>query len=124
MLTGVPLGPMLNNPTSNPLTNPVAGSFIIKGVTLDGKVFRPSDWADRLCGVMACFNEYGSGPGAALQYSPWVQPHLVEDIRCVCVDSRIFDAEPMAYRFLLSFARDNQLVVLGDPKDAPKEIIT
>ena len=109
----MPLGPMLSN------TQP--GSFIIKGVTLDGKVFRPSDWADRLCGVMACFNEHGSGPGAALQYSPWVQPNLIDDVRCVCVDSQIFEAEPMAYRFLLSFARDNQLVVLGDPKEAPKD---
>ena len=103
------------------LPTPQPGSFIIKGVTLDGKVFRPSDWADRLCGVMACFNEHGAGPGAALQYSPWVQPNLIDDIRCVCVDARIFDAEPMAYRFLLSFARDNQLLVLGDPKDTPKD---
>jgi hypothetical protein len=27
--------------------------FIIQGVTLDGKPFRPSDWAERLCGVMS-----------------------------------------------------------------------
>ncbi|MCC5397349.1 DUF3579 domain-containing protein, partial [Staphylococcus aureus] len=25
--------------------------FFIQGVTRDGKTFRPSDWADRLCGV-------------------------------------------------------------------------
>ena len=96
------------------------GSFIIKGITLDGKVFRPSDWADRLCGVMACFNEHGAGLGAALQYSPWVQPRLIDDIRCVFVDASILSAEPMAYRFLLSFARDNQLTVLGDPKETTK----
>jgi len=29
--------------------------FLIRGVTLDGRPFRPSDWAERLCGVMAAF---------------------------------------------------------------------
>ena len=29
--------------------------FVIQGVTLDGKPFRPSDWAERLCGVMSAF---------------------------------------------------------------------
>ena len=29
--------------------------IIIKGITQQGKPFRPSDWAERLCGVMRCF---------------------------------------------------------------------
>jgi hypothetical protein len=90
------------------------GSFIIKGLTLDGRVFRPSDWADRLCSVMACFNDQVSGPGAALQYSPYVQPVTIEDLKCVAVDGKIAEIEPMAYRFLISFARDNQLQIQGN----------
>jgi hypothetical protein len=92
------------------------GSFLIKGVTTQGKVFRPSDWADRLCSVMACFNDQAApGPGGALQYSPYVQPLSVSDMKCVSVDAKLFDLEPMAYRFLLSFARDNQLELVGVP---------
>ena len=29
--------------------------FVIVGLTKDGKRFRPSDWAERLCGVMSQF---------------------------------------------------------------------
>lgn len=29
--------------------------FVTRGVTLDGKPFRPSDLAERLCGVMSAF---------------------------------------------------------------------
>jgi Protein of unknown function (DUF3579) len=91
------------------------GSFVIRGLTLDGRVFRPSDWADRLCSVMACFNDQTSGPGAALQYSPYVQPVTIDEVKCVSVDGKIRDIEPMAYRFLQSFAKDNALQVVGDP---------
>jgi Protein of unknown function (DUF3579) len=90
------------------------GSFIIKGATSDGRVFRPSDWADRLCSVMAAFNDQVSGPGAALQYSPYVQPSSIDDVKCVAVDGRLYEVEPMAYRFLLSFARDNDLQIQGE----------
>lgn len=78
--------------------------FVIKGVTHEGKPFRPSDWAERLCGVMSAF-----GSDGRMQYSPYVQPITAGGIRCVVVDKRLRDIEPMAYNFLLNFARDNEL---------------
>jgi len=78
--------------------------FVILGVTLDGKPFRPSDWAERLCGVMSAF-----GGDQRLQYSPFVYPVTSDGVRCVVVDVRLEEIEPMAYRFLLSFAKDNEL---------------
>jgi len=78
--------------------------FVIQGVTLDGKPFRPSDWAERLCGVMAAF-----GGDHRMQYSPYVHPVTSAGVRCVVVDKRLEELEPMAYRFLLSFATDNDL---------------
>ncbi|MGQ0545958.1 MAG: DUF3579 domain-containing protein [Betaproteobacteria bacterium] len=80
--------------------------FVILGVTLDGKPFRPSDWAERLCGVMAAF-----GNDHRMQYSPFVHPVTANGARCVVVDVRLEQAEPMAYRFLASFAKDNELQV-------------
>ena len=52
----------------------------IQGVTLDGKTFRPSDWAERLCGVMACFKPEGFGGGrdSHLQFSPYVRPVVLD----------------------------------------------
>lgn len=35
--------------------------------------------------------------------------------RCVVVDARLRDIEPMAYDFLRKFARDNDLLVEDDP---------
>jgi hypothetical protein len=78
--------------------------FVIQGVTLDGKPFRPSDWAERLCGVMAAF-----GGDNRMQYSPYVHPVTADGARCVVVDVRLEEIEPMAYRFLLGFARENEL---------------
>ena len=86
------------------MPGPEIVEFVIQGVTLDGKPFRPSDWAERLCGVMSAF-----GGDHRMQYSPYVHPVTAAGIRCVVVDVRLEEAEPMAYRFLLSFAKDNDL---------------
>ncbi|MCX7896733.1 MAG: DUF3579 domain-containing protein [Rhodocyclaceae bacterium] len=81
-------------------------SFVIIGVTREGRKFRPSDWAERLCGIMSAF-----GAERRMAYSPYVQPGLYEGEKCVFVDRRIYDIEPLAYTFLVNFARDNELLV-------------
>jgi Protein of unknown function (DUF3579) len=80
--------------------------FVIEGTTLDGKPFRPGDWAERLCGVMAAF-----GGDQRMQYSPFVHPVTANGVRCVVVDARLEQIEPMAYRFVANFAKDNELRV-------------
>ena len=80
--------------------------FVIRGVTHDGKPFRPSDWAERLCGIMSAF-----GSDGRMQYSPFVQPINSAGVKCVMVHIGLKEAEPMAWSFLLSFARDNELQV-------------
>jgi hypothetical protein len=86
--------------------DPAVVEFVITGLTLDGKPFRPSDWAERLCGVMSAF-----GGDHRMAYSPFVHPITANGVRCVVVDVRLETVEPMAYRFLLSFAKDNELQV-------------
>jgi hypothetical protein len=86
------------------MPDPAIVEFIIRGVTLDGKPFRPSDWAERLCGVMSAL-----GGDHRMQYSPFVHPITAAGVRCVVVDVRLEEVEPMAYRFLLAFAKDNEL---------------
>src|SRR5580692_5715739 len=86
--------------------------FVIRGVTAEGKAFRPSDWAERLCGVMSVF-----GADQRMAYSPFVQPVTSGGVKCVVVDARLKDIEPMAYTFLINFARDNELEVRNGRKD-------
>ena len=99
--------------TSSSDSSSEATDFIIQGVTSKGKAFRPSDWADRLCGIMSRFHpDAGSGYDRHLQYSPYVQPALIEGVRAVRVDARLHALEPMAYHFMRSFAKDNDLTVI------------
>jgi len=79
---------------------------VIRGVTRDGRTFRPSDWAERLCGVLSVF-----GAEKRMEYSPYIQPITSAGVKCVVVDKRLEEVEPMAFKFLLSFASDNELEV-------------
>lgn len=82
--------------------------FLIHGVTQSGSHFRPSDWAERLAGVMAQFRPPGSA-GNHLTYSPYVLPVVINGVRAVVVDQRLRDLEPLAYKFVVDFAQDNHL---------------
>ena len=80
--------------------------FVILGMTAEGRPFRPSDWAERLCGVMSAF-----GGDRRMAYSPYVHPVTASGVKCVVVDIRLEQIEPKAYRFLVGFAKDNALRV-------------
>jgi len=103
---------------------PKPREVFIQGVTLDGKTFRPSDWAERLAGAMSCFRPGGSvgGPGAFIGYSPYCTPRTINGIKCVIVSEELKDIEPMAWDFVMNFARDNKLQVAEacSLPDAPK----
>jgi hypothetical protein len=85
--------------------------FHIQGVTLDGKTFRPSDWAERLAGAMSSFRPGGGqgGISAYIGYSPFCVPQTDGSIKCVLISEELRDIEPMAWDFVMSFARDNNL---------------
>jgi len=82
-------------------------SFVIVGLTREGRKFRPSDWADRLCGIMSAF-----GAEKRMRYSPYVRPGCtLSGEKCVVVDRRLHELEPLAYNFLVNFGKDNDLQV-------------
>ena len=87
----------------------IDSDLIIKGLTLSGQQFRPSDWSDRLCGVMSAF-----GADEQLRYSPLVTPALRDGLRCVIVRRELAELEPRLFRFFLSFAVDNELQITFD----------
>jgi len=95
----------------HPMVQNTAKEVFIQGVTLAGKTFRPSDWAERLAGVMSQFRPGGARPGSHLSYSPWCIPSAVGGIKCVVVHPDLRDAEPLAWEFCMNFAKDNELQV-------------
>lgn len=80
---------------------------VIHGTTSSGKIFRPGDWAERLCGILSSFTKDNR-----LSYSKWVRPMLVDNIRCVAVDKKLETDNPQMFRFLMDFAADNDLRVI------------
>jgi hypothetical protein len=87
--------------------------LFIQGVTRSGKAFRPSDWAERLAGALSSFRPGGGqgGPGSHIGYSPFCVPTVVNGVKCVIVNEALRGIEPMAWDFVMNFARDNDLQV-------------
>ncbi len=85
--------------------------FMIQGLTREGRRFRPSDWSERLAGAMSRFRPEGgvSGISAFIGYSPYCIPSVADGVRCVIVNEALRDIEPMAWDFVMNFARDNDL---------------
>jgi len=91
--------------------------IIIQGVTVKGRAFRPSDWSERLCGIMSTF-----GGDHQMRYSPYVRPMMLDGVRCVIVEPALIETEPRAYRFLLDFARDNELTLIDLSAPLPDDV--
>jgi hypothetical protein len=88
--------------------NQTAQFFVLHGTTIDGERFRPSDWAERLAGVLAPYRPPGVRT-SHLTYSPYAVPRIINDVRCVVIDNRLRGLEPLAWKFVHDFAIDNKL---------------
>jgi Protein of unknown function (DUF3579) len=96
------------------MANPAAKQVFIQGITSSGRTFRPSDWAERLAGVMSQFRPGGGKvmQGSHIAYSPWCVPTVMSGVKVVVVHTDLREAEPMAWDFVMHFARDNDLQVV------------
>ncbi len=96
------------------MTAPPPRRYYIQGITLQGRTFRPSDWAERLAGAMSSFRPAGGlgGKSAYIGYSPYCVPQVVDGVKCVLVNEALRDIEPMAWDFVMNFASDNELNVV------------
>jgi hypothetical protein len=84
-----------------------AGEVVIRGITSQGRPFRPSDWAERLASILSHV-----GNDNRLNYSPQLCPVTRSGIRCVVVQRELERQDPRVFKFLLDFARENDLEVL------------
>lgn len=96
-----------------------AKEIYILGLTQEGRAFRPSDWAERLAGVMSSFRPGGPQPGSHLAYSPWCVPTSIGQVKCIIVHSDLRAYDVMAWDFCINFARDNNLQVSDTRPETP-----
>ncbi len=85
------------------------GQVIIQGITIDGRKFRPSDWAERLCSAIATY-----GRGGRATFHPHVALASIDGIKCVVIEKALKEEDEMLYNFLIDFAEDNALQVIRE----------
>jgi hypothetical protein len=88
------------------MSGPPIVELIIVGLKTDGEVFRPSDWAERLCSCMSLF-----GDNQRKSYSAYAKPVSASGVNCLVVDRRLEHMSPEAFQFLMTFSRDNELQI-------------
>lgn len=84
-----------------------SGKVIIQGLTESGGKFRPSDWAERLCGAVATY-----GPGRRIIFHPNVKLASIKGVKCVVIDASLEEEDEMLFEFLIDFAEENKLQIL------------
>lgn len=83
-----------------------SAEFVIKGITVEGEVFQPADWAERLCDSLA-----RTGADGRKTYSSYVRPMVTEGIKSVLVRVALQKADPGAFDMIKRYIAENRLMV-------------
>ncbi|MDB6096997.1 MAG: acetyltransferase [Francisellaceae bacterium] len=89
------------------LVQNLESKIIIEGVTDTGEIFRPSDWAERISGVLCTFQNH------RIHYSPLLKPSIQNNHSCVILDKSLKTINPSLYSYILDFAQKNKLKMIG-----------
>ncbi|KUZ99474.1 hypothetical protein WI41_25660 [Burkholderia latens] len=83
---------------------------LIRGVTRAQKTFRPSDWPERLAGVITLFVGERR-PGYPCALSRLAMPVVDGGVKCLFVSGELREVCADAFDFAMQFAADNDLAV-------------
>jgi len=83
-----------------------AAKVILHGLTQEGRKFRPSDWAERLCGAVASYDK-----NRRITFHPCVALASIDGIKCVVIDASLEQDDEMLFSFLIDFATENNLQI-------------
>jgi Protein of unknown function (DUF3579) len=78
-------------------------SWLIEGTMKNGRILRPSDWVERVSGVMAKF-----GADHRLRYGA-VRPCFVKGKKCLLVQKSLQLDDPTAFEYVRNFVCTNGL---------------
>ena len=85
---------------------------VLIGLTADGRKFRPSDWAERMCGSLCTFRN------RRMYYSPLLRPAIRDGIKCVLVDDGLYAKEPGIHQQIFDFAKTNSLTIISEEENS------
>lgn len=91
------------------MLEPDKKTIVIEGITPQGTIFRPRDWAERMSGSLASFKN------SRIHYSPLLQPSVnSEGNHCVLIDPELKKSSPQLYQSIINFAKTNHLKICGE----------
>ena len=82
--------------------------YLIFGQTRQHRTFRPSDWPERLAGVVALFVDE-RGTRAKHGRRQFASPVVHNGVKSLRIDGALRDACPDAFTFVSNFAAENEL---------------
>jgi len=85
-----------------------ATEIVLRGVTRDGRKFRPSDWAERLYYAVASY-----GPYRRITFNPMVTLRIEGSTKCIAINPKLREIDSLTFDFLVGFARSNDLETIG-----------
>lgn len=98
------------------MSNTENSPIIIEGITEDGTKFRPSDWAERMCGSLTQFRN------RRIHYDPRLRPIRNQaGIKCIALDPALQDEHPKLYQSVLEFAQKNRLRIQINQEESAEE---
>jgi len=80
--------------------------FVVQGITIEGGIFEPSDWAERL---RVSLPEAGSS--GSMDYSSYVRTDIIEGDVSLVVRIALKDVNPEAFGIIKRYISDNGLMV-------------
>ncbi|MDO8413973.1 MAG: DUF3579 domain-containing protein [Gallionellaceae bacterium] len=82
-----------------------AAEFVIQGITLEGEVFQPVDWAERLCATLP------PAPDQRVDYSSFVRPMMIGGVKSLIVRIALKEANTPAFNLIKQYIADHHLLV-------------
>ena len=80
--------------------------FVVQGITAEGEIFQPPDWAERLCDKLAQMGADGSKA-----YPLYARPVMSEGIRSLVVRASLQKDNIQAFELIKQFISGNRLMV-------------
>jgi hypothetical protein len=85
---------------------PGIAEFVIHGITLEGEVFQPPEWAEQFCDMLG----KTSADGRVL-YTSYVRPAMLDGVAAVVVLDSLQVADGKAFEMIKQYVSEHRLQV-------------
>jgi hypothetical protein len=85
---------------------PGVAEFVVQGITVDGEVFQPPEWARQLCGKLGT-----TDPEGRYLYASYVRPVEIDGVAAVVVRVALQLVDENAFEMIKQFVAEHRLQV-------------